>query len=108
MINSVPFSSAVSDNRNRTFPIYDIVPTISRNNKPLSVINPNRTRPHTHTRTRNNHDNHYSFGYLVICMIMSCMIGLIAMQNYIITYQQITVTESGYVATIFGEDYLYR
>lgn len=120
MLNPVStVSNPVSDSINRTFPIYTITPHTTRNdtrnNKPLSVINPNRTRTHAHVRNNhhdpydlNNHTHRYSLSYLIVCMVMSCFLGLIVMQNYIITHQEITATESGYISTIFGEDYLYR
>lgn len=107
--NSVSVSRSVSDHR--SFPIYTITPHVVpvTDNKPVSVINPNHTHAHTrNNHTRNNHRNRYSLGYLIVCMVMSCVLGLIAMQNYIITRQEITATDSGYVSTIFGEDYLYE
>ena len=116
MINNfVSVSGSVSDHR--SFPIYTITPHVVpvTDNKPVSVINPNRTRTHAHAHDNrqdsydlNNHTHRYSLSYLIVCMVMSCILGLIVMQNYIITHQQITVTDSGYVSTIFGEDYLYE
>ena len=118
MTNSVsnPVSSV-----NRTFPIYTLAPRTTNtttHNKPLSalsVINPNRTHTYAHVHDNrqdpydlNNHTHRYSLSYLIVCMILSCFLGLTVMQNYIITHQQITATESGYISTIFGEDYLYR
>ena len=105
-----------SNSNPRCFPCYTITPHTTRNdtrnNKPLSVIPLTHTNvlATAHTRTHDSHtrNRRYSLGYLIACMVISCTLGLIVMQNYIISNQRISATPDGYISTIFGEDYLYR
>lgn len=98
----------------RTFPIYQITDNIATNDNittnrdELSIIAPTRTHD-TDNYFNTDIQTRYTATYLVICTIVSFLLGCVLMWSYIINNQQISASTDGYyTAVIFGEEYSYR
>lgn len=108
----------MSNTHASTFPIYQITADniIATNNNELSIIgktpvksDPTPTHTHDDDYFNTNIQTRCTITSLVVCMVISFLLGCILMWSYIINNQQISVNTDGYyTSVIFGEEYSYR